>query len=69
MICESSNQKTGLAFSTVTADLPKILQIPESKMKVSIQTCFVTLLHLANEENLKFLGFRDEQDFEIQKEQ
>ncbi|CAK74277.1 unnamed protein product (macronuclear) [Paramecium tetraurelia] len=63
-----STDNAGLEFNEINKILPKILKIPQSKGRVSIQTCFVTMLHLANEQGLKFIQSDTENDFVIQRE-
>ncbi|CAD8068697.1 unnamed protein product [Paramecium primaurelia] len=63
-----STEHSGLEFNEINKILPKILKIPQSKGRVSIQTCFVTMLHLANEQGLKFIQNDTENDFVIQRE-
>lgn len=61
----SPTNKRNLQFHQIQTALPEILQ---TNGKVSIQTCFVTLLHLANEEGLRLMGNIDEDDFTVSKE-
>ncbi|CAD8092268.1 unnamed protein product [Paramecium sonneborni] len=63
-----STDNQGLEFNQINQILPEILKMPTSKGRVSIQTCFVTMLHLANEQSLKFIQNNDENDFVIQRE-
>ncbi|CAD8098843.1 unnamed protein product [Paramecium sonneborni] len=63
-----TTENSGLEFNEINKILPNILKIPVSKGRVSIQTCFVTMLHLANEQGLKFIQNETENDFVIQRE-
>ncbi|CAD8070515.1 unnamed protein product [Paramecium primaurelia] len=63
-----STENQGLEFNQINQILPEILKMPTNKGRVSIQTCFVTMLHLANEQGLKFIQNNDENDFVIQRE-
>ena len=61
-------QKHGYTFGSIIQMLPDIVGETNSR-KVSIQTCFVTMLHLANEKILRFSEMKEEQtDFFIEKE-
>ena len=62
------NKRCGYTFGSIIGMLPDIVGENNSK-KVSIQTCFVTLLHLANEKILKFTSMdKENRDFFIEKE-
>lgn len=37
----------------------------EKSKEISIQTCFLTMLHLANEQTLQFDNYEDEDNFDI----
>mgnify|MGYP002621643837 CR=1 FL=1 len=54
------------SFGDLVHELPYIMG--EAKEKASIHSCFVTILHLANEKNLRFLKVDSEDDFRIFRE-
>lgn len=55
-----------MTFGSIFSQMPEIVGEANSK-KVSVQTCFVTLLHLANEKILKFTPVNSNKDFLIGK--
>lgn len=60
--------KCGYRFGSIVEMLPDIVGESNSR-KVSVQTCFVTMLHLANEKILKFYQKKEEgNDFFIERE-
>ena len=60
--------KNGYHFGSIVEMLPEIVGESNSR-KVSVQTCFVTMLHLANEKILKFSQKNEDgTDFFIEKE-
>lgn len=60
------NNEKAASFSNVCKSLPKIIN--DVKEKASIHSCFVTILHLANEKTLRFVKIDDENDFRIFRE-
>lgn len=56
--------KEGFEFVKIYEALPDILG-PQNAKKVTVQTCFLTLLHLANERDLKFCEQPESGDFTI----
>ena len=60
------DEEEPLAFSTVCEDVPDMIQ--GQKVKVSVQSTFLTLLHLANEKGLRLVEEEGQDDFRIFKE-
>ncbi len=58
------NEDEPLAFSEVCSDIPGL--VAGQAKNISIHSCFVTILHLANEKGLRFAP--DGEDFRIFKE-
>jgi len=63
---KNKNSTQTLSFTNVVADLPNFVS-KQRKSPISVHSCFVTILHLANEKNLAFLG-ENNQDFGIYRE-
>lgn len=61
-LLEVENEGRNLNFTEVFSRLPKIL----GNNSVSIQTCFLTVLHLANENGLRLE--EEESEFKIRRE-
>ena len=58
----------GYSFGSIVNMLPEIVGESDSK-KVTVQTCFVTILHLANEKILKLNTLHNQKnDFLIEME-
>ncbi|KAL4482458.1 hypothetical protein ABPG72_001434 [Tetrahymena utriculariae] len=55
-------------FSDVYDQLPDLIGL-QNRSRVSLQTCFVTILHLANEKTLRFERTQREGDFKISRDQ
>ena len=64
---EDAQQKYGYTFGSIMEMLPDIVGEANSR-KVSLQTCFVTMLHLANEKILRLSPLDEEKDFFIEKD-
>lgn len=60
-------QPTEICFSDVYDKLPELIGM-QNRNRVSLQTCFVTILHLANEKTLRFERTEEEGDFFISRD-
>ena len=64
----AQTNKCGYRFGSIVEMLPDIVGESNSR-KVTVQTCFVTMLHLANEKVLRFSQKNEEEsDFFIERE-
>ncbi|KRX10294.1 hypothetical protein PPERSA_09678 [Pseudocohnilembus persalinus] len=63
---QKSRKQKNITFNTVLDDVG--LMEDRKTQNVSIQTCFLTMLHLANEEMLQFQVHEEEDDFSIYKQ-
>ena len=64
----AQTNKSGYRFGSIVEMLPDIVGESASR-KVTVQTCFVTMLHLANEKVLRFSQKNEEEsDFFIERE-
>ena len=60
-----SVERNTIRFTEIYENLPDLMGLPKGK-NLSVHSCFVTVLHLANEKGLKFLKYGE--DFLIQSE-
>ena len=61
----SSGEGIQVDFQKIYKALPELVGREGS---ISVQTCFLTLLHLANEQKLKFVSIEDGLNFQVFKE-